>query len=59
MAELEKELKRGQARFEVFGELRVNEDSWGEVRQSTSSTYKYRRAASSVDLGEGRSTFVR
>ena len=43
MAELEKELKRGQARFEVFGELRVNEDSWGEVRQSTSSTYKYRR----------------
>lgn len=58
MAELEKELKRGQARFEVFGELRVNEDSWGEVRQSTSSTYKYRRAALSVDLGEGRSTFV-
>lgn len=58
MAELEKELKSGQARFEVFGELRVNEDSWGEVRQSTSSTYKYRRAALSVDLGEGRSTFV-
>ena len=58
MAELEKELKRGQARFEVFGELRVNEDSWGEVRQSASSTYKYRRAALSVDLGEGRSTFV-
>lgn len=58
MAELEKELKRGQARFEVFGKLRVNEDSWGEVRQSASSTYKYRRAALSVDLGEGRSTFV-
>lgn len=58
MAELEKELKRGQARFEVFGELRVNDDSWGEVKQSASSTYKYRRAALSVDLGEGRSTFV-
>lgn len=58
VAELEKELKRGQAQFEVYGELRINEDSWGEVRQSTSSTYKYRRAALSVDVGEGRSAYV-
>lgn len=56
--ELVKELKRGAAAFKVWGQVSVNEDTFGEPQVSKHSTYKYVRVNLPIKIAEGRTVYV-